>query len=175
MEINADWDPSARFSEMHSWSWLRECGGATSTEVGAPGTEIRAAIPLVKRRVELAVDDVLGARGYTKVEPSRADFYLACHLSIDEEMDLRTTTTGYGYGPYGYRGGWADTETTLYKYDVGTLVLDVIDARDRKLVWRGSAKAQLQKGDDVAKRERRTTEAVTRILERFPPPAPGAS
>ena len=54
-------------------------------------------------------------------------------------------------------------------FDAGTIVIDLIDARSRRLVWRGWAEGGIDGVvDDQASMEQRIDEAVARILEKFP-------
>ena len=57
------------------------------------------------------------------------------------------------------------------QYEAGTLVLDIVDARTSRLMWRGwaqgSVKEMLDHQDVMA---RRIDEAVTRMFKRFPRP-----
>lgn len=47
------------------------------------------------------------------------------------------TTPSPVYGPcMGW--GWGGQQYTQQPYQAGTLVVDMVDARNRKLVWRGS-------------------------------------
>jgi hypothetical protein len=59
----------------------------------------------------------------------------------------------------------------VVSYEAGTLVLDIIDARTNRLIWRGwaqgSVKDMLDNQDVMA---RQINEAVTRMLARFPRP-----
>ena len=55
------------------------------------------------------------------------------------------------------------------EYDEGTLILDIVDAESRTLIWRGSARAEVSATVAPETREARVREAVRRILEQFPP------
>ena len=56
------------------------------------------------------------------------------------------------------------------EYEAGTLVLDVIDARTNRLIWRGWAQRTvedvLNDGDRMA---RVITDAVKKMMQQFPP------
>jgi hypothetical protein len=59
---------------------------------------------------------------------------------------------------------------TMLKIDstpVGTLIVDVIDARTGRLAWRGSVSDAL--ASDPGKADKRTGKAVTKLLRKFPP------
>jgi hypothetical protein len=71
---------------------------------------------------------------------------------------------GYYYGGPYYRGG-----VYSYYYQEGTLVLDFIDAESKKLIWRGTAKAYLEKEQTPEELDKIVNEAVEKILMNFPP------
>jgi hypothetical protein len=57
------------------------------------------------------------------------------------------------------------------QYEAGTLVIDVIDARTNKLLWRGWAQRAV--GGMLANQDtmsRQINEAVARMFEQFPKP-----
>jgi len=83
-----------------------------------------------------------------------------------------------GVGYYGYLGGYGygfgvpiynDVETRNYK--VGTLSIDVVDARRKELVWEGVLEGTLSKKamEDPAGA---INSAVRQIYTKFPVPAP---
>ena len=54
-------------------------------------------------------------------------------------------------------------------YDAGTLVIDLVDARTNKLVWRGWSEGNVEGVVNNQRwMEERIDEAVTRIFERLP-------
>jgi hypothetical protein len=55
-------------------------------------------------------------------------------------------------------------------YDAGTLVIDLVDARTQRTVWRGWAEHRLEDMlDDPRAVRRRIDDAVRRILDTLPP------
>ena len=63
--------------------------------------------------------------------------------------------------------------TTTYSttdYTVGTLVVDVYDETDKKLVWEGVAKGTIK--DNPKGRDSRITAVVEGIMKRYPVAAP---
>ena len=51
------------------------------------------------------------------------------------------------------------------EYDEGILVIDVLDVRTRRLVWRGTASRRLERDPQVHQIE----QSVASVLARFPP------
>ena len=54
-------------------------------------------------------------------------------------------------------------------YEQGTLVVDIVDARSNRVVWRGWAQDSVEGViDNQDRMERQFDEAVTRMLKQFP-------
>ena len=70
----------------------------------------------------------------------------------------------------GYWGGyWGPGGTSTYEYEEGSLILDFVDAKSKKLIWRGAAKAEVNRVNTPEKAEKLISEAVQEILKNFPP------
>ena len=65
--------------------------------------------------------------------------------------------------------GYPRRNAVVSEYQVGTLILDVVRAADRQLIWRGTASDEVYPDNSTEARERRVREAVQKILEQFPP------
>jgi len=60
-------------------------------------------------------------------------------------------------------------ECEPFVFDEGTIMIDLVDARTRKLVWRGWTKERIDGVIDNQDRlEERIDKAVFRIIEQFP-------
>jgi hypothetical protein len=163
IDVHADWDPAARFEQMHTWAWLP---GSLDPALGAvPG---RQADPLVQQRIQRAIESGLATRGYVQLQSGAPDFYVAYHTAIDEKIDAQTVYPGYGVSPYG-RVWPGPPETYIDTYELGTVLIDVIDPESRQLLWRGTAQSRLQELKDPEQREARVRKAVEGMLSKFPP------
>ncbi|WP_350609356.1 DUF4136 domain-containing protein, partial [Pseudoalteromonas sp. 41-MNA-CIBAN-0057] len=56
-------------------------------------------------------------------------------------------------------------------YEVGTLVIDIIDRESNQLIWRGAKDGRLKKKQTPSQREAAIKETVANILSNFPPKA----
>lgn len=63
------------------------------------------------------------------------------------------------------------TEAMVSEYQQGTLLLDVVKADNKQLIWRGTATDEVYPELGQEAREKRLREAVQKILAQFPPPA----
>lgn len=161
LSVSADWDPKARFEALHTWAWLP--GQVEGREERHPES------PLVRRRIVAAIEDTFAARGYERLDGGKPDFWLAYHVAIERRLDARTIYDGYTPGPWWHGYGFPRADTYVEEYQVGTLLIDVIDGRSKELLWRGSAQARIEELHTPQEREKRVREAVQAVLERFPP------
>jgi hypothetical protein len=60
---------------------------------------------------------------------------------------------------------------SAFQYEEGSLILDFVDPQTKQLIWRGSAKAEVDDVKTPEKREALIDEAVQKILKNFPPPS----
>jgi hypothetical protein len=110
----------------------------------------------------------LASRGYTVVDTS-PDFAVAYYATAQDKLDIMRWDYGYAWWPrwwhgWGLRGPVGPTETT--EYGSGTVVVDVIDAKTRELLWRGKGLARVS--DDERGYELDLQKTVTAIVARFP-------
>jgi uncharacterized protein DUF4136 len=130
---------------------------------------------LIDDRIVAAIDTQLAAKGLTKAT-ANPDVFVIYHVAFDKQKDISTYSSGYGggYGPYGYGwgGGWAGGTTTTQVRDIllGTLVIDIADAKKNEMAWRGIA---TKEGVDVQakpdKLDKNISKAVEKIFKNYPP------
>ena len=75
--------------------------------------------------------------------------------------------SGFGYGPW-WGGGY--NTASIETYVDGTLVLDLYDAKTKKMVWRGVATATAS--DKPSKNAQKMSKALDKMFEKFPIGAP---
>lgn len=123
--------------------------------------------------LKVAVAQQLDERGL-HYEPGNPDVLMNFYIHTDEKIRASQTPAMTG-GYYGYRGGYYDGfgppgmayETTVQQYTEGTLTIDMIDPKQRKVLWEGTVKGRLTK-KDVKNLEATIDDAVNDIFYRFP-------
>ena len=96
--------------------------------------------PLGEKRVIEEVEMGLTKKGWAKAEEGSADSIVMLHGATEDKKELSTFYSGYGGYRYSGWGGMSTAHTTTYEYTVGTLVVDIFDAKSKELVFRGVAK-----------------------------------
>ena len=162
VQVQTDWNPSTDFSKLHTYAWLNERPLAT----GDP----RFDNPLVDQRIRNATAETLGAKGFTPAPQATADFLMSYLITSQQKTDVNTVYESYGYG-MGEFGSPGYARTYVTQYELGTLILDVLDPKTKTLVWRGSGSAVLSETRTPEERDKRVRAAVQEILAKFPPPA----
>ena len=152
--VQVDRDPSADIARWRTWSWL-------PTALQAPSDQ-RLPDRYFERKLESTVERELASKGYVAAS-SDPDFFVNYRLTTADRVSYQMPT-GYGID------WWVQAHhASMDSYERGTLFIDVIDARTRTLVWRGTASARLLTSASLEKRAQRTEDVVEHILADFPP------
>jgi len=160
IKVRSDYDPTADFSTLRTYAWLP----TPRAKTGDP----RIDDPLINARIERAIDRAVAAKGFARVETEQADFHVTFYIGIDRKLDVTTMPRSYGY--YGRWGGfYGGTTTYVDQYDVGTLLIDVIDRGRNELVWRGVGETRLRQSRTPQESEQRIQQTVDAVLKDFPP------
>jgi hypothetical protein len=144
--VYTDFDPAANFASYRTYSW-------------APKTNPMPGNDLLNGRIMADIDAALSRRGWVKAPADQANLVVTAHVSTQEHQKLETFYTGWG--GWGW-GGWGPTETEVKTYLKGTLVVDLFDAKTKKLVWRGTATDTVS--DNPAKNAERIDKAVDKMF-----------
>jgi hypothetical protein len=156
VSVKYDYDREVDFQKYKTYAW---------TERDIPDDAL-ARNPLVKKRVRLAVDETLRSQGYSLTERDQADFVVVIHAGVKERMRVQD------YGRYGWYDPWWGPyggRVEVSYYEEGTLVIDVMDAKEEELVWRGVGTGIVKKYAKPEKMQQDIDEDVTKILSNFPP------
>ncbi len=100
---------------------------------------------------------------------------MALHGRLSKQTQLDTTSYGYGWGRgWGYYGRWGyagagSRTTTISEVPVGMLIVDLVDAGQKKLVWQATASETLDPRSSPDQKDRQVKEAVQKMFAGFPP------
>ena len=141
-QINTDWDGNARFTDYKTYAWM-----------DTPGMQAMQQGTLFDRPLRSAVEEQLAAKGLQKSDSSgAADVLLVYHAGVKDRLDVQQ---------WGYFGRRWDVR----EYQQGTLVIDVVDAKSKSLVWRATATDEVSSSGVSREKIAKTVQAM---FERFP-------
>ena len=150
--INYDFDKSANFAAFKTYAWVR--GASVPDEFNHD-------------RIIGAINAQLAGKGLRMVEAkANPDLLVAYHAAFDRDLQITGFSSGWGgYRFPGSRSGAARTDEII----TGTLVVDMVDAETRTIVWRGTATKELNINAKPAQREKNINRAAEKLLKNYPP------
>jgi len=152
-------DSNADFSQYKTFGFFDHLATDRSDYESAESRYLKAAATREMNRRGLA---------YSVNPDLKVNFY------INTKEKIRASQTPYAGGYYGYRdpyyyGAMGGYETRIDQYTEGTLNIDVVDVRTRKLVWEGAIVGRVTK--EVRNNlEAVINQAVQEIFKPFPIP-----
>ena len=79
----------------------------------------------------------------------------------------RNATTFYSGGGYRWGGGMGTATTSVSEFQVGSLIVDMFDAKTKELFWRGVGVDELSDKSD--KNQKKIVSATQKMFKNFPP------
>jgi hypothetical protein len=148
--VRIDVDPGADLSRERTYSWVARPDGGT---------------PLMQQRIVDGIDSRLQAKGW-KLAPN-GDIHVSAHVSSSEKESQGAYYNRVGYVGWGGFGPPApNTAAPTDTYEVGTLVVEMVNAQSKRSAWRGTASGTLH--DDPAKMNALLQAALDKMFTGFP-------
>lgn len=157
-KVRVDYEHGNDFKKYKTYKWIKY---KESPDVNQ----------IVDQRITSAIDAAMMKEGLTRSE-SNPDLLIGYQASLSQQQQLTTYSSGgpgWGYGArwgYGW-GGSSIATTTSDTINTGTLVVDLMDPKQEKLVFRGIGTDTLS--DKPEKNAKKIQKAVTKIFEKYPP------
>ena len=152
-QVKTDYDRGANFGQYKTYSWA----------------QVKTKDALDVDRIKAAVNAALAAKGWTLVD-SDADVSIVAMEITRNQQTLNTFYDGFG-GGWGWRrfggGGFGEATTTTETYKVGTVVVDLFDAKTKQLIWRGASSDTLSNNSE--KNIKNLDKGVEKMFKQFPP------
>ena len=155
ISTSMDYDPSASFAGYSTYNWISSEGAVDD---------------ITSSRIRQSVDAAMAARGFTKAMGD-PDLAISYQVPTQERTSFTTINSGWG-GGYGW-GGWGmgmgTSTTTQQNWTEGSLILAMFDNGTKNMVWTGTATTDLDDNRTPQERQELVDEAVSKLLEGFPP------
>ena len=118
--------------------------------------------PFLRDYIQGTVEKQMAAKGYELATTGEPDLLIHYHASVTQRFDVQGADAPYGYC-------YGDCSTRVVEFEQGTLVVDVVDARTNKLVWRGWAQDTMTGVIDNQRRlEQQVTDGVIKLMQTMP-------
>jgi Domain of unknown function (DUF4136) len=149
-----DYDRSISFPNYRSFSVLKGNSSGNS---------------LMDQRAQDDVARALTSKGWMAAPAGEAQAAVVVHAATKTKHTYETLYDGWG--GWGWRRGWGrgfgGSTTFVNDYKVGTLVVDIFDAKTKQAIWHGTASDALS--DNAKSNAQATEQAVDKMFRNFPP------
>jgi hypothetical protein len=167
-QVTTDYSPATRFSQYRTYALVSPPDSASQQ--------------LLDQRVRSAVQAQLAGKGLSPTDRQQADLYVGYGMVDKTHRDVYTYRDGWGWG-----GGWGwrnyrwgvpwpmASYRQVETYTDGTVVVNLIDAKTKQVVWQGEVADVVNL--PVANPARATKQvdmAVAKLFTKYPPKPSGA-
>ncbi len=118
--------------------------------------------PFLEKAIVTSLTQALTSKGWTGADADKADALVELH----GQSQTRRRLDAYGTGG-GWRWGGGMGSAQLNDYKVGTLVVDIFDAKTKTILFRGIASDEM--ADKSEKNEKKADKAIGKMFKDFPP------
>ena len=159
-KVQTGYDKSADFSRYKTFAWIPSTAPATN--------------PVLATLINAGIEHELNQKGLRKVD-SNPDLLVKSYGGANDVSggfaaeDPNYTASGGSPMPGGDMWGGSLPPTPVPQVMRGSITVDLIDAREQHLVWRGTAKGKMDY-DHREKLLNQANKAVTEIFKKYPPP-----
>jgi len=156
VRVSSDYDNQTNFRGYRTYAYYKT--GIDKAQIS----------DLDKKRILRAIDTEMASRGFTKSQ--NPDVLISIFTKEREQVDVYNNNFGYGgFGFNRFGGGFGYGGSNVSTRIEGSLFIDLIDARNKQLVWQGRGIGTLNDTDNIAKKEQRIQKFVSKILQAYPP------
>jgi len=148
-DVTTDFDKSIDFSHYKTFA------AQIKTSWASPFAEKRALEEIV---------NTLTAKGWQQADEASADAVVMINGASQTKRDVNTFYSGGGYRWY---GGAGMATTTVNEFKVGSMIVDIFDAKTKNLLWRGIGTDELS--DSADKNQKKIVNATKKMFKNFPP------
>ncbi len=171
VRVVADYDAKTNFKEYKTYAFYKT------------GIDRAQISDLDKKRILYAIESEMATRGFSKSE--NPDILVSIFTKESEQVDVFNNNFGWGWGGMGWGGfGWGGWGMNPWMWGgglggwggnhvstrtEGSLYIDLIDTKDKQLVWQGKGVGTLSNTKNIEKKEEQIKKFVSEILEAYPP------
>ena len=150
IEVSADYPPETDFTKFHTFVWLPD--SEPSDRARALGVS-----DLLLERMRESIEDQLTRKGLVRLdkeEEDKSDLFVTMYISIQQKLEFNDPYYSYD---------------RVRTYEKGALVIDLIDAKNKNVVWTGHGATRIRYYPTPEERKTRVRDVVQAILAQYPP------
>ncbi|WP_395046800.1 DUF4136 domain-containing protein [Flavobacterium sp.] len=154
VRVNSDYDKKTDFSVYKTYAFHKT--GIDKVEIS----------DFDKKRILRSIDEEMTTKGFTKSETP--DLLININTKAEKNINVSQFNANYGYGwGLGWSPPYWGANYSVNTNTEGTLIIDLIDAKKKELIWQGEGVGYLTKNTD--KKDENIKSFVNSILAQYPP------
>ncbi len=155
MTVSSHIERNVDFADFVTFDW----GAPDALPVGDPRLDNNE---FFRDYVMGTIEKELAGKGFRQAVNGEPDLLVHYHASVSHKVDVYEADRPYGYC-------YQDCGPGVVEFEQGTLVVDIVDRRTNKVVWRGWAQDTMNGVIDNQDRlEKQVTEGVTKMMKLLP-------
>jgi hypothetical protein len=155
LSVTSDYDHTVNFSQFHNFKIVKL------------EQKYQALSQFNQMRIINAVQEQMIAKGFTLSETPDLLINITTILKNEKQLVANSYVYGGGYRPYIWGGGNMSTTVNVQNYISGSLIIEVANASNQKLLWEGIGNQNI---DSPSKNpDKAIPAAVQKIMAGFPP------
>lgn len=163
IKVSQDYVQGYDFSGLKTFAWKVN----ENSEDSLTGND------LIKERIITAIEKNLLAKSYIQIGSGKPDFFISYHVTVEQKIRTSNVSGGIALGRSSgggrYRSVGMSSGSEVEAYDEGRLLIDVTDAMDDRLIWRGVSTQKVSGHSTPEKSTALINETVEKMLLQFPP------
>jgi hypothetical protein len=156
VRVVSDYDKEADFNSYKTYAFYKT--GIDQVEIS----------DLDKKRILRAIEKEMEVRGFVKSETP--DVLVNIMTKANKRVNVNNNAYfgwGWGFQPW-FWGGGAPMNTVTTRTE-GVLYIDLIDTKQKELVWQGRGSGNLNTNRSMEKKDERIQKFVEEIMKEYPP------
>jgi hypothetical protein len=154
VKVTTDHDETYDFEGRTKVAWI----------AGTPSPD-----ELNQKRIVSGIEEALQEKGLTFVDEQQADLLIATHAAAESQVQSSGGRVGVSLGRstrLGHVSVGGSRGNQVKQVKVGSLVIEILDAKTNSLVWTATASDTLKEGRAT---EKQIHSAIDKAFRKFPP------
>jgi hypothetical protein len=156
LTVSSHLERTANFAQYVTYDW----GPRDDFPVGDPRLDNNA---IYVDYLQGTIEKQLAAKGFVRAIGDEPDLFVHYHANVSQRVEV-------SQNHYGDATNYDAYEPRVTELELGTIVVDLIDAKTSRLVWRGWSQRSIAGViDDQSRLEKMTAEGVMKMMATLPP------
>ena len=168
IKVRTDFDKDYDFTKPKTFGWHPDGAGEIKM-LQQSGDDPVALLQRFDPVIKDAIATELTKKGLVLATNGKPDIVIHYYVLIGPNSESQFRGQFIGAVPPWGLPDFAMTTTSFKVFEQGTVVLDLMDAARKEIVWRGVAEAEINRQKLPAERDKRIRDGIADLLKKFPP------